>query len=180
MSASMNQDYKERWSSYIWDRLEDFSVPVLMIFVVEFALVFWVLSPYIPGPFLEETPYIIIVIALLIGLAVLVTWTLQTRTSILKVRNRVEINPTEIHLPYIVKKRESIMLDEIASVDIEYQDEKLLLRNEPQLWWKCTFTTRSGEKIVLARSNPGCYDMACLSAIEMIAQRVKHRSPPPR
>lgn len=176
--------YQEPRSSYLADKIQDLTIPLIVIFFAQFALVFFILDSIIPGPLLPEAIHIAVTLLLMLTIAALATWSLGTFTSLLRIRERLEIFTDRINLPYPRTKamkrnwkerKGAVGLQSIATVKIEYKEMKLPLRSDRELWWECTFEMKNGQRIVLSRGGPGCYDWKCLEAIRRFVQIVYGR-----
>jgi ABC-type uncharacterized transport system fused permease/ATPase subunit len=177
--------YQEPRSSYLGDKIQDLTIPLIVIFFAQFALAFFILDSIIPGPLLPETIQWAVTLLLMLILAALATWTLVTFTSLLRIRERLEIFTDSINLPYPRTKemkrnwkerKGTVRLQSIATATIEYKEMKLPLRSDRELWWECTFEMKNGQSILISRSGAGCYDWKCLEAIRRFVQIVDGRN----
>lgn len=166
--------YREPRRSYLLDRLQNLSIPIIVVIAVILFLVFRVIEPNLAN---SEKPDSNLLFLALFALAVLLVTILILFLviSFIPRRSPFEILSNEIRLPYPRKKglrtrwkaeRNVLSTESIESVRLDVQKVKTPFKSlSSQEVWKCTIVLKNGEKVILSRATPGCHKPQCLEAI---------------
>ena len=174
--------YQEPRGLYLWDKFEDWLTPILLLFVMQFAIGVMLVDMITPGSVYEDPFVIFLTLFLMTVIAVKATWALNSYTVLICPRQRLEIYDDKIRFPYPSNKAQKrrwkeskgvVTLQSVASAHLEYEELELPFRRDRDYMWKCYLTLKNGEVIILSRSTTGCIDWRCFEAIWEFTQLVE-------